>query len=62
MFPPRDVSALTAALETLLDDPGRRRAMGDEGIRRAAAFTWDRAAAELHALFRELAGPARTGR
>ena len=54
-FPPRDVSALTAALTMLLDDPGRRRRMGEEGLRRASAFTWDRAAAELHALFRELA-------
>lgn len=59
IFPPRDVSALTTALETLLDDPVRRRLMGEEGIRRASAFTWDRAAAELHALFRELVGPGR---
>ena len=56
-FPPRDVSALTTALAMLLDDPSRRRTMGQEGLRRASAFTWDRAAAELHALFRELATP-----
>jgi glycosyltransferase involved in cell wall biosynthesis len=54
-FPPRDVSALTQALVMLLDDPDRRRMMGQEGVRRASAFTWDRAATELHALFREVA-------
>ena len=53
-FPPFDVSALTIAIQTLLDDPVRRRAMGEEARRRAAAFTWDRAAAELQALFHEL--------
>src|SRR5262245_57634007 len=42
-FPPRDVPALTAALAMLLDDAGRRRMMGAEGLRRSSAFTWDRA-------------------
>lgn len=54
-FPPHDVRALTDGLRMLLQDPPRRRSMGDEGLRRVAAFSWDRAAAEAHALFRELA-------
>ena len=53
-FPPRDVAALVAALRMLLDDPDRRRKMGEEGVRRTSGMTWDRAAAELHALFREV--------
>ena len=57
-FPPHDVEALTAGLRSLLADPGRRRAMGEEGRRRAADFTWERSAAQTHALFRELAEAA----
>lgn len=55
-FPPSDVDALTVALRTLLRDPARRQAMGAEGLRRAATFTWDRAAAQAHAMFREVGG------
>jgi glycosyltransferase involved in cell wall biosynthesis len=55
-FPPRDVEALTGALRALLRDPGRRRAMGEEGRRRAALLTWDRAAGQVRALFHEVAG------
>ncbi|MGH2404865.1 MAG: glycosyltransferase, partial [bacterium] len=52
-FPPRDGTALTQALETLLRDPDKRRAMGAEAARRAAGYTWERAAAQVHALFHE---------
>ncbi|HUG38140.1 MAG TPA: glycosyltransferase family 1 protein, partial [Candidatus Limnocylindrales bacterium] len=55
-FPPSDAAALTDGLRSLLRDPARRRAMGDAGLRRAATFTWERAAAEAHALFHELGG------
>jgi len=54
-FPPRDAAALTAALGTLLADPGRREVMGREARRRAAELSWERAAAELHAILREVA-------
>ena len=54
-FPPHDVEALTTGLHTLLQDPDRRRTMGEEGHRRVSAFSWQRAAAEVHSLFRELA-------
>jgi glycosyltransferase involved in cell wall biosynthesis len=46
---PGDVGELTAALEGLLDDPGRRRVMGANGRRRALeTFSW-RAVAEATA-------------
>lgn len=54
-FPPRDTDALMRALRTLLHDPVRHRAMGEEGERRVAGLSWDAAAAELSAVFRELA-------
>ncbi|MGH7703131.1 MAG: glycosyltransferase family 4 protein [Gemmatimonadales bacterium] len=55
-FPPSDVDALTDALGTLLREPARRQAMGAEGLRRAATFTWERAAEQAHAMFHELHG------
>lgn len=55
-FPPHDGTALTRALETLLRDPDKRRAMGAEGCRRAATYTWERTAAQVHALFHEAYG------
>lgn len=54
-FPPHDLDALTDGLRRLLRDPARRATMGAEGIRRAAALSWERAAAQLHAMFHELA-------
>ena len=55
-FPSHDTGALTEGLRMLLHDPARRHAMRTEGLRRAANFTWDRAAAQVHALFHELTG------
>lgn len=53
-FPPHDVDALARGLRTLLRDPARRRQMGAEGVRRASGFSWERAAAQLREMFREL--------
>jgi starch synthase len=48
LVPPRDVGALTRALETLLRDPERARRMGAAGRARVAArFGWDRVAARM---------------
>ena len=33
--------------------PARRQAMGEEGRRRVADFSWERAAAQAHAMFHE---------
>jgi glycosyltransferase involved in cell wall biosynthesis len=41
---PHDVDAIAGALERLLSDETLRAKLGDEGKRRAASFTWDRAA------------------
>ncbi len=54
-FQPHDVDGLTDGLQTLLQDTARRQAMGAEGLRRAATFTWERAAVQAHTLFHELA-------
>ena len=54
-FPPRDVGALTEGLRTLLNDPARRAAMGRAGRLRAGALGWDRTAAQVLAILREVA-------
>lgn len=43
-FDPASPAELAQALRTLLDDGNRRHALGQAGLDRAAAFTWDRAA------------------
>ena len=43
---PDDVNAIAGGLERLLSDQQLRQKLGEEGKRRAASFTWDRAAEE----------------
>jgi phosphatidylinositol alpha-1,6-mannosyltransferase len=47
LAPARDPVGLSAALETLVADPGRARAMGDAGRRAVTAYTPERVAARL---------------
>lgn len=55
LIEPGDVSALSAAIGTLLrDGPGRRRLTG-AGIERAAEFRWERSAQRTLELYEELA-------
>jgi glycosyltransferase involved in cell wall biosynthesis len=42
VVPPRDASALAAAITTLHDDPQMRRAMGEESARRSSYFSLER--------------------
>ncbi|HVG97224.1 MAG TPA: glycosyltransferase family 4 protein [Chloroflexota bacterium] len=56
LVPPADPPALAAALEALIDDAGRRHRMAAAARARAAAFTWERAAARLDELYREVLG------
>lgn len=54
LVPPKDVDALTGAIDTLLDQPKRQRTMAAEGERRVAElFTWAGCAGRLE---RGLAG------
>jgi glycosyltransferase involved in cell wall biosynthesis len=55
LVPPDDPEALAGALGGVLSDPARRTAMAAAGRARATHFRWERAAAELDALYRELA-------
>ena len=49
-----DVDAIAGALERLLSDGQLRQKLGDEGKRRAADFTWDRAAEQTLAVLRRI--------
>jgi glycosyltransferase involved in cell wall biosynthesis len=51
---PEDVASIAAGLERLLSDASLREKLGAEGRRRAAEFTWDRAAAATHKILRRI--------
>jgi glycosyltransferase involved in cell wall biosynthesis len=53
LFPPGDHEALAAALERLLSDEALRSDLSARGPARAARFTWERAAQETLAVYRE---------
>jgi len=61
VVPRGDATALAQAIGSLLDDPERRRLMGQAGRARALRlFDWDRSAEQFEQLYREVA--ARTAR
>jgi glycosyltransferase involved in cell wall biosynthesis len=51
---PEDVDAIAGALERLLSDAQLRKRLGDEGRRRAADFTWDKAAEQTLAILHRI--------
>ncbi len=53
---PEDDQAIAQALERVLDDEPTRARLRAAGLRRAASFSWDRAASELDSLLAGLAG------
>jgi glycosyltransferase involved in cell wall biosynthesis len=55
LVPPGDPQALVQAITALLDDPRRARSLGEAGYRRVRRFfTWQRAAAQTAAVYREV--------
>nr|WP_042187011.1 glycosyltransferase family 4 protein [Kibdelosporangium sp. MJ126-NF4]CEL17745.1 putative glycosyl transferase [Kibdelosporangium sp. MJ126-NF4]CTQ91031.1 putative glycosyl transferase [Kibdelosporangium sp. MJ126-NF4] len=54
LVPPGDSAALARALLDLLDDPGRRAALGQRGIARSCRLSWRRTAEETVDCYREL--------
>ena len=53
-FAPRDVEALRAQLERILDDQALRTALVERGREAARALSWDRTARETAAVYREI--------
>jgi glycosyltransferase involved in cell wall biosynthesis len=63
LVPPGEVEALAGGIRTLLEDPGRCRAMGDAGAARIRErFSWQRTAEETLALYEEVLGRGGDGR
>ena len=55
LVPPRDVKALTVAIEDLLDHPDKAAAIGQLGFQRVQThFTWQRAAEKTVSAYREV--------
>jgi glycosyltransferase involved in cell wall biosynthesis len=52
---PEDSDALWRALRSVLEDQALRQRLREAGLRRAASFSWDRAAAQLHLLLASIA-------
>jgi phosphatidylinositol alpha-mannosyltransferase len=53
LVPVDDADALADALAGLLDDPGRRTALAEAGVRRAALYSWERMAGEVVSAYRK---------
>ncbi len=51
-----DEAAIAGALERLLADPALRAKLGEEGKRRAAGFTWQKAADRTREILRQIGG------
>jgi glycosyltransferase involved in cell wall biosynthesis len=51
---PEDVESIAAGLEKMLSDPALRKKLAEAGRRRAAAFTWDKAAASTLEVLRRI--------
>lgn len=55
MVPPKDAKALEMAIDELLDDPGERERLADEGYRRVMEnFTWASTAAKTAQTYRRI--------
>lgn len=59
---PDDRQAIAQALQSVLEDDALRARLREAGLRRAASFSWERAAEEVHALLSGLAGSVQVHR
>jgi phosphatidylinositol alpha 1,6-mannosyltransferase len=59
LVPPRDCDAYADAIARIVAEPDLRRAMGEAGHRKAAAFRWDTANQAVLDTYRELASSPR---
>jgi glycosyltransferase involved in cell wall biosynthesis len=48
------VEAFTAAVARVLEDPAEAARLRAAGLRRAAEYSWDRTAADMLGIFREI--------
>ena len=55
LFEPEDATTLAAALERIVTDDEAARRLGEAGLSRAAAFTWERSAAALRQAYLDAA-------
>lgn len=53
---PKDIEAIAAQMELLLDQPELRVSLSEKGRKRAKEFTWEKSASVLLDLFRQLSG------
>lgn len=56
LVPDGDVAAMTAEVRAILDDPARSESLRSAGLRHATRWSWPRAAEEMAAIFRAVAG------
>lgn len=56
VLPPDDVDGYRREIARVLSTPALARRMREDGLRRAAMYSWDRTAAETLAVYREVAG------
>jgi phosphatidylinositol alpha 1,6-mannosyltransferase len=60
LCPPNDRAAFASAVRQLIENPAKRLALGEAGVRRAASYNWDTVLAEtLHSYERVLAQRSR---
>ncbi len=54
LIAPRDVGAMAATIEKLVNQPELRHALRAKGLARAAQFRWENSAADLLRIYREI--------